>query len=98
MKKSTPKRNARPCAKEARKENPDANPRRDTAMETGVGDRKRGSGRCGDYETQARRYFRTGLRTKIGEPTAATHQSFTMALKPAPTSPFLATSAAFGSA
>src|SRR5712691_9661815 len=48
MKKSTPKRHERPGAKDGREENPDANPRIDTEMEAGVGERKRGSGCSSD--------------------------------------------------
>src|SRR5260370_26447642 len=94
VKKSARKRHARPCAKQRKEENPDTNPGIDIEIETGIGGRKLCAGRRTDEEAQRRRYSRTALRKKSGEPTAARHQSFTMALKPRPSRPFLATSAA----
>src|SRR6266853_6242967 len=85
-------------AEQGNKENRNANPGVDAEVETGVGERKRSAGNGGDNKTKARRNFRSGLRAKIGEPTAPRHQCFTMALKPASSRPFLAASAAFGSA
>jgi hypothetical protein len=67
-------------------------------MKTAVGERKHGTGHSARYKTLSSRQFRTGPRTKMGEPTAPRHQCFTMALKPAPSRPFLAAAAAFGSA
>src|SRR5258705_369748 len=98
VKKSASKRHSRPRAKQQKEENPNANPGINTEIETGIGERKRGAGCGSNYETQSRWYFPTGLRTKVGEPTAPRHQCFTMALKPAPSRPFLAASAALGSA
>src|SRR5207302_7426129 len=85
-------------AEQRKEENSNANPGIDAEAETGVGERKRSAGNGGDNETKARRDFRTGLRAKIGEPTAPRHQCFTIAVKPASSRPFLAASAAFGSA
>src|SRR5439155_27067902 len=85
-------------AEQRKEENTNTNPGIDAEVETGVGERKRCPGNGGDNKTKARRDFRTGLRAKIGEPTARRHQCFTMALKPASSRPLLAPSAAFGSA
>src|SRR5438093_1469289 len=92
------KRHAGTHAEQRKEENPNANPGIDTEVETSVRERKRSAGNGGNNKTKARRDFRTGLRAKIGEPTAPRHQCFTMALKPASSRPLLAPSAAFGSA
>src|SRR5258708_13477904 len=52
VKKSAPKRHARPCAKQSKEENPDTNPAIDIEIETGIGERKRCAGHAADHQPQ----------------------------------------------
>ena len=98
MKESATERHVGAHAEQRKKENPNANPGIDAEVEAAVGERKGGSRYGGDNETKGLRDFLASFWAKIREPTAPSHQCFTMALKPASSRPFLAASAAFGSA
>src|SRR6266852_3043651 len=95
MEESASECHTRPRAEQRKEQNPYANPRIDTQIETGEGERKPGPRYRANHKTQTRWRFHAGLRVKVGEPAAHGHQCFTMALKPEPSRPFLAASAAF---
>src|ERR1700674_1365518 len=95
MKKTATKRHPRARSKKNNEKDANANPRIDAEMRPDEGERQCRTGDATDADTQSGRQFRSGLRTKIIQPTALRHQCFTMALKPARSWPFFAGSAAF---
>src|SRR5215472_10145989 len=92
------KSNQRTRSKQNDEKHADTNKRIDAEIKSGERKGKRRSG-CGRYnQAQPVRDFRSGFRSYQTAPKIRRHQCFTIALKPAPSRPFRAASAAFWSA
>src|SRR4029077_2652552 len=76
-------------------EKADAKPRVDAEVKSGVGKRQRRAGDGGAEQAKSGGGSRPRVRWEKMSPGAQRHQCFTIALKPAPSRPFLAASADF---